>query len=385
MPNDMDLICFSHLRWDHVFQRPNHLMSRCSLERRVFFFEEPRFEAGASCLSVEQISPTLYVVTPLLAPGEDATLGQQEALRQLYRDYQLYYPMHWFYTPMALEFAREASRSITVYDCMDELSAFRGAAAALLERERELFSMADVVFTGGRSLFEAKRGLHPNVHLFPSSVDVSHFAQAREALAAPPDQAGLARPRIGYFGVIDERIDLALIEAMASARPDWQFVLVGPVVKIDPASLPRAPNIHYLGPKPYASLPAYLSGWSVAIMPFALNESTRFISPTKTLEYLAGGVPVVSTPVPDVVKPYGESGLVAIADDAESFIAATSAALAEGGLGRRRAAVDAFVASSSWDDTWRRMWALMMQTMTTRAAALAPSDGKIQSSEARDR
>ncbi|MET0411603.1 MAG: glycosyltransferase family 1 protein [Polyangiaceae bacterium] len=385
MPNDLDLICFSHLRWGHVFQRPNHLMTRCSRDRRVFFVEEPRIESSSSKLSVEQISSTLHVVTPLLAPGEDPTRGQEEALRQLYSDYQLYYPMHWFYTPMALDFARGSSRSLTVYDCMDELSAFRGAPVALQERERELFGSADLVFTGGRSLFQAKLGLHANIHLFPSSVDVGHFALARGELAAPPDQAGLGSPRIGYFGVIDERIDLALLEAMATARPDWQFVLLGPVVKIDPATLPRAANLHYLGAKPYASLPAYLSGWNVAIMPFASNESTRFISPTKTLEYLAGGIPVVSTPVPDVVQPYGELGLVAIADDAESFIAATSAALNAGGLGDKRAQVDAFVARSSWDDTWQRMWALMMQTLTTKASALAPSDGKIRSREARAR
>ncbi len=252
---------------------------------------------------------------------------------------------------------------------MDELSAFAGAPAALAEHTGELLRRADLVFTGGQSLHEAKRALHPNVHLFPSSVDVAHFGRARGHLAEPEDQASILRPRIGFFGVIDERLDIELIRAVARLRPSLQIVLVGPVVKIDPATLPRARNIHDLGKKAYEELPSYLAGWDVAILPFARNESTRFISPTKTPEYLAGGKPVVSTSIRDVVRPYAELGLARIADDPADFLAAIDTCLAE----RRRgvsARTDAFLAQSSWDTTWARMERLLdLATEGRRPAA----------------
>jgi glycosyltransferase involved in cell wall biosynthesis len=240
-----------------------------------------------------------------------------------------------------------------VYDCMDELSCFAGAPTKLRELERELFARADVVFTGGQSLYEAKKSQHRNVHAFPSSVDAAHFGAARGPLADPEDQAALPHPRLGFFGVVDERMDLELVAALADARPSYQIVILGPVVKIDPESLPRRPNLHWLGKKDYRELPAYLAGWDAAIMPFARNEATRFISPTKTLEYLAAGKTVVSTAITDVVKPYGDRGLVEIADRA-GFPAAVDRALGEQRLGWR-AAADAFVASTSWDSTWAKM------------------------------
>ena len=209
---------------------------------------------------------------------------------------------------MSLAFSDHLAPGLIVYDCMDELSAFRGAPPELVEREVELMCRANLVFTGGYSLYEAKRQRHDNAHPFPSSVDVEHFAAARRPQHDPDDQAEIPHPRLGFYGVIDERLDIALIEQVARMRPDWQIVLVGPVVKIDPAELPQRDNIHYLGGKTYDELPQYLSGWDVAIMPFALNESTRFISPTKTPEYLAGGCPVVSTPITDVVRTYGDTG-----------------------------------------------------------------------------
>jgi UDP-galactopyranose mutase len=242
---------------------------------------------------------------------------------------------------------------------MDELSGFAGAPPALRALEAELMTRADLMTTGGHSLYEAKRRLHPNVHAFPSSVDVAHFAQARRTTTVdPPDQAPIARPRLGFFGVIDERMDVALLAAVAAARPQWQIVLVGPVVKIDPARLPRADNIHYLGGKSYDTLPAYLSGWDVALMPFARNEATRYISPTKTPEYMAAGRPVVSTSIDDVVRPYGQRGLVRIADTAEDFVDAAEAALVEDATARRQAA-DEFLRHTSWDATWARMNALL--------------------------
>ena len=233
--------------------------------------------------------------------------------------------MLWYYTPMALAFSAHVTAGVTVYDCMDELSAFRGAPPELVEREVELMCRANLVFTGGYSLYEAKQGRHDNIHPFPSSVEREHFKQARSGLDQPPVQAAVTGPRLGFYGVIDERMDLELLATVADTRPDWSLVLVGPVVKIAEQDLPRRANIHYMGQQSYDDLPAFLSGWDVALMPFAINESTRFISPTKTPEYLAAGRPVVSTPIRDVVRHYGELEGVKIAETAEAFIAGDAA------------------------------------------------------------
>jgi UDP-galactopyranose mutase len=254
---------------------------------------------------------------------------------------------------MMLKFSRGLSPICVVYDCMDELANFRFAPPELTGLERELFRAADVVFTGGYSLYEAKRGQHRNVHPFPSSVDRVHFGKARAAVADPADQAGIAGPRLGFFGVVDERMDLDLLAAIADADPRWSVVVVGPVAKIDPADLPRRANLHYLGGKAYDELPSYLAGWNVALMPFAINESTRFISPTKTPEYLAGGKPVVSTPIVDVVRHYGALRGVTIAADASAFVAACREALALPPSWLNDA--DQTLAALSWDETFRQM------------------------------
>jgi glycosyltransferase involved in cell wall biosynthesis len=350
-----DLVCLSHLRWNFVFQRPQHLMSRFARERRVFFVEEPLEAEGPPRLALRRASGGVIVATPQLpADVADAEAIQRELLDALLAEHAVTRPVLWYYTPMALGFARHLAASVTVYDCMDELSAFANAPPALLERERELFERAHVVFTGGHTLYETKRQRHRNVHSFPSSVDVTHFARARAGLAEPADQAALRRPRLGFFGVVDERMDLGLVAAVAHARPEWQVVVIGPVVKVSAASLPRAPNLHWLGQRSYEELPAYVGGWDVALMPFALNEATRFISPTKTPEYLAAGRPVVSTPIRDVVRPYGERGLVRIAEGPDAFIEAIEEALRQ-----ERAswlpAVDHLLATMSWDATWRGM------------------------------
>jgi UDP-galactopyranose mutase len=367
-----DVLVFSHLRWDFVYQRPQHILTRCARLRRVFVFEEPVADEGPPRLDVSKREPgNIWVVVPRL-PAEltepAAERAQRALLERLVREQALDRHIAWYYSPMALGFSRWLDSAAVVYDCMDELSGFLGAPPALHEREAELFRRADVVFTGGYSLYEAKRRLHPRVYAFPSSIDVAHFGSARRAQPEPADQAGLAHPRIGYFGVIDERIDLELLAAVADARPDWQIVMIGPIVKIDPGRVPRRANIHYLGQKPYRELPRYISGWDVAIMPFAHNAATAFISPTKTPEYLAAGRPVVSTSIRDVVRPYGRDGLVAIADHPREFVAAI-----EHELGRRsRAAwlaqVDAFLAGNSWDATWARMRELIEAACRTARA-----------------
>jgi glycosyltransferase involved in cell wall biosynthesis len=368
-----DLICLSHLRWNFVFQRPQHLLTRCARGRRVFFVEEPVRGDGPSRLDVTRESDTgVHVVVPHLPHdlGEaESRHAQRDLIGELMRRHTIADYVLWYYTPMALPFTQHLAPAAVVYDCMDELSAFAGAPQALRDREAELMRRADVVFTGGYSLYEAKRGLHPNIHPFPSSVDVAHFAQARGKIADPPDQAAIPGPRLGFFGVIDERLDIELVDGVAALRPGWQIVLIGPVVKIDPASLPRRPNIHYLGQKSYGELPAYLAGWDVALVPFARNQATRYISPTKTPEYLAAGRPVVSTSIRDVVRPYGELGLARIADAPADFVAAVEACL-EDRWDLRLPEVDRFLAQTSWDGTWARIEALLDAAGARRRGAV---------------
>ena len=279
----------------------------------------------------------------------------------------------WYYTPMALAFTSHLDADLVVYDNMDELSLFSGASQELIDLETELFSRADVVFTGGMSLYEAKRSRHANVHGFPSSIEFEHFVKARRLKGSEPaDQASIPRPRLGFFGVIDERMDVGLVGEAAALRADWHFVMVGPVVKIDPATLPQAENIHWLGGKSYAELPGYLAGWDVGIMPFAINEATRFISPTKTPEFLAAGVPVVSTAITDVVRPYGEKGLVEIAKSPSEMVHKAQALLArpkEAWLQK----VDRHLAAGSWDKTWAAMHKLMLDAMGEPSAERAPA------------
>ncbi|RYZ07543.1 MAG: glycosyltransferase family 1 protein [Myxococcales bacterium] len=364
---DFDLICFSHLRWSFVFQRPQHLLSRCAKARRVFYVEEPlSSEGGAPRLDVTLDPATqVTVVVPHLPDGlsdQEREHVQARLISELCEEHGIDQPVGWFYTPMALPLAAGLQLRACVYDCMDELSAFRGAPPSLLVREAELMAVADVVFTGGHAIFEAKRDLHHNIHPFPSSVDTAHFGQARQASEEPADQASIPGPRLGFFGVIDERMDLALLEGVARARPDWQLVILGPVVKIDEADLPRLSNIHYLGGKSYAELPRYIAGWDVALLPFAKNESTRFISPTKTPEYLAAGKPVVSTSIRDVVRPYSALNLVRIADTPEAFVAACEAAIAEP-TEQLISRADPFLAKTSWDLTWRQMDELVQRAV----------------------
>jgi len=355
----MDLICFSHLRWNFVYQRPQHLLTRFASKYRVIIIEEPIMDAEIAFLNISSAKENIWIVVPHLAPGineDEKIMQQQNLLKTWVQNFGIIKYIGWFYTPMALPLLEALPfADLIVYDCMDELSAFKGAAATIKEKESRLLSKADLVFTGGHSLYEAKRKFHSDIYPFPSSIDKNHFMKARTAMSSPKDQINVAHPRIGFFGVIDERFDIDLIDNLALLRPQWQFIFVGPVVKIDPDSLPSGENIHYTGSRPYEELPSYLSGWDVALIPFALNESTQFISPTKTPEYLAGGIPVVSSSISDVVNPYGKLGLVYIADSTWEFIEGI-----EWGLNMRHNAswlekVDAFLTNVSWDVTWEQM------------------------------
>ena len=365
-----DLLVFSHLRWDFVFQRPQHLLSRHAKYRRVFYFEEPVFGmTELPRLHLRETNENVLVVIPYL-PSNIEPSKMEAALADLvdeliYEEELIDYSL-WYYTPMALSFSRHLEPRTIIFDCMDELSLFKSAPQALIDLEAELMGRADVVFTGGQSLYEAKKERHHNIHPFPSSIDYQHFSQARNRLVEPDDQINIPHPRVGFYGVVDERFNVNLLAEMADLRKDFHFVVIGPVVKIDEATLPRRSNIHYLGKKDYHALPLYLAGWDCAMMPFALNDSTRFISPTKTPEYLAAGKPVVSTSIRDVINPYGLHRMVQIADTAEDFIEGIELAMEEKKLPEWQDRVDHYLRDLSWDNTFTKMMQLELACQKSR-------------------
>ena len=367
------LIVFCHLRWDFVFQRPQHLMTRLAEHYDILFVEEPVYSEGQAYLKKTAVAPNITVCQPhtaIHAPGfhDDQLPTLQTLLADLVPSGEQ--PVVWFYTPMALPLLQGLNPSKIVYDCMDELAMFKNAPKQLLQRESALLNMADVVFTGGPSLYQSKRDRHANAHCFSSSVDAKHFRQAQDRAISHPDQAHIPHPRLGFYGVIDERLDVELVSKMADAHPEWQIVMVGPVVKIDPATLPKQPNVHYMGQRSYDQLPKFLAGWDVCLLPFAMNDSTKFISPTKVLEYMAAELPAVSTPITDVKVPYGD--VVAVAATPEEFIAACERQLALGEAERQAMAkrMREVVANTSWDLTASRMHELIESAVPGRHARL---------------
>jgi UDP-galactopyranose mutase len=349
------IVCFSHLRWDLVFQRPQHIMTRLSESFDVVYWEEPHLDAGCEGPRLEKhtLRQGLERAVPILPAGLSPA-ATDKALRILLQDElagQLCPTIFWYYTPMMLAFSATNPSDLIVYDCMDELANFAFAPGDIAQREADLMARADMVFCGGRSLYEARRGRHRDIQCLPSGVDIEHFARDAAATREPHDQCDLPRPRLGFYGVIDERMDLDLLAELARRRPNWAFVMIGPVVKISPDDLPRAPNIHWLGSRDYAQLPDYAVHWDVALMPFACNASTRFISPTKTPEYMASGLPVVSTPIKDVVDTYGALASIRIAEDAAGFAAACEDLL--GATGENRAAWRGEAADCLADKSWK--------------------------------
>ena len=365
-------VVFSHLRWDFVYERPQQVFSRLGARRRILFVEEPVHDPGGSPRWERRVAAPNVIVhrpyTPVAAEGfAEAQLPVLarlvRRLRTRHRDERL---LAWLYTPLALPLARLLDPVHVVYDCMDELSASLHAPPETGEREQALLGYADVVFTAGPSLHGAKMAQREDVYCLPSSVDAEHFARARRGrLREAADQARLPHPRLGFYGVLDERIDGPLLAAVADARPDWQLVMVGPVANIAPESLPQRPNIHYLGARAYRDLPAYLSGWDVCLLPFARNAATRCISPTQTLEYMAAERPIVGTPITDVAEPYGH--IVYLGDTPAGFVAACERALGARQAERtaRTAAMRTVRSRTSWDATVR--------TMEELIAALPPA------------
>jgi UDP-galactopyranose mutase len=365
----MDLICFCHLRWNFVYQRPQHLMSRFAKQNRVFLIEEPWFDAEHTNHLQLDKKGNLTVVIPHLQQGlpeEDIVSQQVRLLKDLFEEESVTNYFMWYYSPMPLAIGNFFYPKFIVYDCMDELSLFKDAPPILREREKELFSKADLVFTGGHNLYQAKKDSHDNIHPFPSSIDKEHFAQARQISTDPEDQAHVPHPRFGFYGVIDERFDIELIKQVAERKPEWQFVIIGPVVKINPEHLPKLENIHYVGGKSYEELPKYLAGWDIAIIPFVRNDSTKYISPTKTPEYLAAGKPVISTSIIDVVTPYKVNNLVEIADTADDFIKSAEFELNRQDRTEWLQKVDEFLLDNSWDNTWGKMQKLINQTENSK-------------------
>lgn len=376
------IVAFSHLRWNFVYQRPQHLLSRLAETHPVVFVEEPQFDPSGSP-RWERSNPgaNVTVYRPLTPVGTPGFHGDQfpvlePLMNELSAELGESPLLAWLYTPMALPLALTLDPQAAVYDCMDELSLFAGAPPELLDFEAQLLKYADVMFTGGPSLYRAKQSRHSNVHCFPSSVDASHFRlydEAGNTIVEAADQVEIPHPRLGFYGVIDERLDLEIIERLAEAHPEWHIVLVGPVVKIDPARLPQKPNIHYFGQRSYEELPGYLAGWDVCLLPFARNDATRFISPTKTLEYMAAELPIVSTPITDVAEPYGH--IVHLGETPEEFVRACEVALGSS-AGERAVSVEQMrkvLAGTSWDVTASAMEKLLTAAMSRRTALKIPA------------
>jgi glycosyltransferase involved in cell wall biosynthesis len=373
--DNFGIVAFSHLRWSFVWQRPQQFLSRFATEHPVLFFEEPDFclpEGSTPMLAIETVGDQITAATPKFAHDARGTAAVvptlrrflNDAIEQVNTDGAFDAPLLWYYSPMEAAWSLDyiEGRGV-VYDCMDELSQFRGAPKELVDEERRLMSRADVVFTGGYELWMKKSRQHPNTHFFGCGVEYEHFSKAQDPRTPVPDDiASLPGPVIGWFGVIDERVDYDLLQEMAALRPEWSFVMVGPVVKVDPATLPQAPNLHWLGGRDYKILPDYCRGYDVCMMAFAINEATEFINPTKALEYLATGKPVLSTPVADVVRQYQD--LVYIERDAQGFIDRIEEFLTNPDTDRIQRGIDK-ASSCSWESTVSQMQNLIDEAIAS--------------------
>jgi glycosyltransferase involved in cell wall biosynthesis len=373
------IVVFSHLRWTFVWQRPQQFISRFAVRHPVLFVEEPIFDLqdGADPkLELTNVAQNITVACPHLSPTDTEESRQYPITRDLIKQAisvlngsgEFDCPLLWYYSPMMAAWSLEYFRCRgVVYDCMDELSQFRGAPANLVKNEQRLLRAADIVFTGGFELWLKKQRHHENVHFFGCGVEYEHFAQAQDPTTpVPDDMRAVRRPVLGWFGVIDERMDYDLVARVARLRRDWSLALIGPVVKIDPAALPQAPNIHWMGQRDYTALPAYCKAFDVCIMPFAINEATEFINPTKALEYLATGKPVIATPVRDVIRQYTDT--IYIAETPEEFVARAEEALQAPDKRRRRRGIER-AKSCSWENTVEKMSQLINEAIKVEQAS----------------
>lgn len=364
-----DLLVFSHLRWDFIFQRPHHILSRYGKYRRVYYFEEPVFGmTEIPRIHIKETNENVLVVVPHLPSTlvpEKLHAILSELIDELIYEEEIIDFTLWYYSPLALEFSRHLTPKTTIFDCMDELSSVYPNSDRFNALEKELLEKADLVFMGGFTLFESKKHLHKNMHPFPSSIDFHHFSKARQKLIEPDDQIHIPHPRIGFYGLIDQRINLELIHELAKIKPHYQFIVAGPIINIDKSKLPQRNNIHFLEKKDYHVLPLYLAGWDCAMMPYHLNESTQYASPTNTLEFLAAGRPIVSTSLKDVVHPYQKQKLVHIADTPHEFGDSIDFAMKEMKLPEWIDRVDHYLKDNNWDNTFSKMSQLELTLMTS--------------------
>jgi beta-glucosidase/6-phospho-beta-glucosidase/beta-galactosidase/glycosyltransferase involved in cell wall biosynthesis len=358
------IVVFSHLRWGFVWQRPQQFLSRFARVHQVLFMEEPQFdlvEGSQPHLKMHRVMPNVTVACPHVPNSYNRNPALPELLRKFTRqamadantDGAFDCPLLWYYSPMdaAWSLGHFENRGI-IYDCMDELSQFTGAPKALISNEARLMEHADVIFTGGYELWLRKKQ-RENVHFFGCGVEFNHFAQAQdEYTTIPPDIDFMARPILGWFGVIDERVDYGMVGEMARLRPEWSFAMVGPVVKVDPNLLPHSPNLYWLGQRDYTVLPNYCRAFDICMMPFSINAATQYINPTKTLEYFATGRPVISTPVTDVVRQF--SDLVEIVKTTDEFLAAAERLLQQPDQERIARGIEK-ARASSWESTVKAM------------------------------
>jgi UDP-galactopyranose mutase len=388
MANSFDIVVASHLRWSFVWQRPQQLMSRLAQHRRILFVEEPIYTDSAviEAPRLDQVQENISVLAPRVArPDGDGTpiWSDRQAIadqvRHALQTLRFDQKALWFYTPLPEFLLHVVDPDLVVYDVMDELANFRFAPPQLKEQEARLLRRADVVFTGGASLYEAKAPFNHNTHLFASGVDSKHYAKACLAETEVPEVVkSIPGPKATYIGVIDERLDYDIIRQMAEQRPNVQFLMCGPIVKVDPAQLPQAANIHYLGQQAYKDLPRILKGSDICLMPFALNEATKFISPTKTLEYMATHRPIVSTPIRDVERFY--SDIVYLAEDTQEFIRQIDAALDEPASERaaRRKREEKILAEHAWDAISDNMEALMQEAYNKKTRLVSTSASRVR-------
>jgi UDP-galactopyranose mutase len=372
------ILCFSHLRWSSG-QRPQHLIRQCARERKVVYFEEPVYDAAAPRLALTNTPEGVLLAVPHLPPGTLRAQAEADLRRFVNRvltELGEERPVLWYCSPMAVGYTDHIKASAIVYDCTGELE---GAPPEWRERERWLLERADVIFTDSHSLCQHMRRTtrHTNVHALLSSVDIEYFERAREPLEEPPDQEEIPHPRVGFAGVIDQRVDLQLLGQLARSRPDLQFVMVGPIIGVDPAALPQEPNLHWLGAKSQTQIPAYMAGWDVAMLPLVCSEATQFTSPSKVAEYLAAGKPVVATPIPSVVEPYGRAGLAWIGEDLGDFSDAIDEALRSDRYARTSHA-DTYLAEHTWQATWSEMWTHVERVMASRSAAARNGNSRVR-------
>ena len=374
------IIVHCHLRWDFVWQRPQQIFSRLARNHRVLFIEDPVIAEGEPRLAIDEPYPNLVRIVPQI-PQHLAVNADKDAeiflpqIKKALDEHPLLagrfeQPLHWFYSPMpAPGYMGQFNAVGVVYDCMDELANFRFAPPDIADRERFVMSRADVVFTGGYQLFESKSRFHDNVHFYGCGVDVEHYGKARdEATEVPAAVLAAPGPRFGYFGVIDERLDYELIAALAEHFPAASVVMAGPVVKVDPNELPQHENIHWLGQQRYEDLPAIVKGFDVCLMPFALNEATKYINPTKTLEYMAGGKPIVSTAVADVVRNF--TPIVDVARSPAEFVDAVERAWRQADADLIAQGIER-AQNASWDATVESMRNDVQQAIWTDVPAQA--------------